>query len=484
MGVDLSAQHRDPDGEPPHQENRSLGGARVERATEREVEGRDEPARDAEPNDRVIAFCDERAIEFSERERNFGIYVLGKTGSGKTVALTNSALLDIAAGKAVIFFDPHGDAARSLMTNIPKRRAEKVCYLDLSVMNSLAWNPLADVQPHRTALAAINLTDALKDIWPDTWGERLASFLRNGFQLLIEHGHATLRDLPRLYYDKDHRERFTRRIKDAALNDFWNGEYKSYDDRQRREAQGPILNRIGQFLAIPAIRSVVSHQRSTLNIRTAIDKGYIIIVNLSKGTTGHTPSSIFGSLLTSSIKTALMSREDLPEDQRPPLAFYADEFHNYGTIAWAEMLSECRKYGLQLTLAHQFTGQLHKDVLAAVLGNVDTLIVFRVGIEDARLLAPALETGPLMYDRDRAAYIQPENILPHRLTNQPPFSACMRRGTEHCFIETAPPFPSLDRFDRNLQSSRRRFAPPIGGKPGHYQMHTTTGSSPFLKRFS
>src|SRR5439155_17804940 len=138
------------------------------------------------------------------------------------------------------------------------------------------------------------------------------------------------------------------------LNEFWNGEFKSYDDRQRREAQGPILNRIGQFLAIPEIRSVVSHQSSTLKLRTAIDKNYVIIVNLSKGTTGHSPSSIFGSLLASSIKTALMSREDMSEDKRSPLAFYADEFHNYGTIGWAEMLSECRKYGLQLTLAHQF----------------------------------------------------------------------------------------------------------------------------------
>jgi len=458
MGVDPSVLHRDPDGKS-LEETRLLGGMRSERIAEQEEERQNEPARDAELNDHAFAFCGNDAIEFSERERNLGMYVIGKTGSGKTVALENSALLDIAAGKALVFFDPHGDASRSIMASIPRRRAEKICYLDLSNINSIAWNPLSDVPSDKAALAAINLTDALKDIWPDTWGERLASFLRNGFQLLIEHGHATLSDLPRLYYDKEHREKFTQRIKDPALNDFWNGEYKSYDDRQRREAQGPILNRIGQLLAIPQIRSVVSHRRSTLNIKTAIDRGYSIIVNLSKGTTGRTPSSIFGSLLASSIKTALMAREDAPEEERPPLAFYADEFHNYGTLAWAEMLSECRKYGLQLTLAHQFTGQLHKDVLAAVLGNVDTLIVFRVGIEDANLLAPALETGPLMYDRDRLAYIQPENIPPHRLTNQPPFHACIRRGIDHCYIETAPPFPSLDRYSRNVQSSQRRFAP-------------------------
>jgi len=184
MMVDLFVQHRDPDGIFPHQEIRSRGRDRVARSTEREINGRDEPARDAEPNDRAFAFCGADPIELSERERNFGVYVLGKTGSGKTVALTNSALLDIAADKALVFFDPHGDAARSLMESIPKFRAEKSCYLDLSRMNSLAWNPLADVPPHKAALAAINLTDALKDIWPDTWGERLASFLRDGFQLL------------------------------------------------------------------------------------------------------------------------------------------------------------------------------------------------------------------------------------------------------------------------------------------------------------
>jgi hypothetical protein len=196
-----------------------------------------------------------------------------------------------------------------------------------------------------------------------------------------------------------------------------------------------------------------------LNLRTAIDSNYIIVVNLSKGTTGHTPSSIFGSLLASSIKTALMAREDVPEEERPPLAFYADEFHNYGTIAWAEMLSECRKYGLQLVLAHQFTSQLHNDVLGAVLGNVDTLIVFRVGVADAKLLAPALETGEMLYDRDRLAYVHPDAIPPHKLMNQSRFQACMRRGTEHFFIDTAPPFPSRNRYDSNLASSDRRFAP-------------------------
>ncbi len=304
---------------------------------------------------------------------------------------------------------------------------------------------LRQYHEHKAALAAINLTDALKDIWPDTWGERLASFLRNGFQLLIEHGHATLRDLPRIYYDRDHRERFTSRIKDPALNEFWNGEYKSYDDRQRREAQGPILNRIGQFLAIPEIRSVVSHPFSTLKLRTAIDENYIVIVNLSKGTIGHTPSSIFGSLLASSIKTTLMSREDMPEEHRPALAFYADEFHNYGTMAWAEMLSELRKYGLQLTLAHQFADQLHPLVLAAVLGNVDTMMVFRVGIDDAERLHRNFTRNNLP-------------LNPAELAEQQPYHAFLKRGLEHYRIETAAPFPSLDRYEANVRSSLRRFA--------------------------
>lgn len=274
----------------------------------------------------------------------------------------------------------------------------------------------------------------------------LRVFLRNGFQLLIEHGHATLRDLPRIYYDKDHRERFTSRIKDEVLKEFWLGEYRSYDDRQRREAQGPILNRIGQFLAIPEIRSVVSHPFSTLKLRAAIDNGYIIIVNLSKGTIGNTPSSIFGSLLASSIKTALMEREDTPEDERSPLPFYADEFQNYGTIAWAEMLSECRKYGLQLTLAHQFAGQLHPLVLSAVLGNVDAMIVFRVGIDDAERLHKNFTRNNLP-------------LNPAELAEQQPFHAFLKRGLEHYRIETAAAFPSRDRYEQNVRTSLRRFAP-------------------------
>ena len=446
MAVDPFVQHRDPDGNFPHQEIRSRGRNRAERFAEREKFGRAEPARDAEPNDRAFAYCGADPVEISDRERNYGTYVLGKTGSGKTVALCNAALLDIEAGKAVIFFDPHGDAACWLMERIPTCRAEKVCYLDLSRMNSLAWNPLADVAAADAALAAVNLTDALKDIWPETWGERLASFVRNGFHLLIENGHATLRDLPRLYYDKAHRQRFTARIKDPALNEFWNGEYKSYDDRQRREAQGPILNRIGQFLAIPQIRSVVSQARSTLKLRTAIDNHYSIIVNLAKGATGATPSAIFGSLLASSVKTALMSRAELPEDERSYLAFYADEFHTYGTVAWAEMLSECRKYGLQLMLAHQFADQLRDDVLAAVLGNVDTMLIFRCGIREAELLHKNFTRNNLP-------------LNPAELAEQQPFHAFLKRGLEHYRIRTAPPFPTRNRYRPNLQSSQRRFAP-------------------------
>jgi hypothetical protein len=447
MAVDRYVQHRDPDEQFPHQENRSRGRNRIDRFAARENFGRDEPARDAEPNDPpAYAYTEGSPVHLTDDERNRGVYVLGKTGSGKTVAITNAALLDIAAGKSVIFFDPHGDAARGIVARIPERCAEKVCYLDLSRPDSVAWNPLHGIPRRKAALAAINLTDALKDIWPDTWGERLASFLRNGFQLLIEHGHATLRDLPRIYYDKDHRERFTSRIIDPALNEFWNGEYKSYDDRQRREAQGPILNRIGQFLAIPEIRSVVSHPFSTLKLRTAIDNNYLVIVNLSKGTVGNTPSSIFGSLLASSIKTALMAREDVNEELREPVAFYADEFHNYGTIAWTEMLSECRKYGLQLTLAHQYTSQLSAKVLAAVLGNVDTFVIFRTGIDDAGLLHRNFTRNNLP-------------LNPAELAEQLPYHAFLKRGIEHYRIETAAPFPSLDRYDLNVRASLRRFAP-------------------------
>lgn len=446
MEVDLYVQHRDPGEAVPHQEPRLHGRGRDERLAEREEIGRNEPARDAELSDPAFATFDYGDVELTERERNYGVYVLGKTGSGKTVALTNLALLDVYAGKALIFFDPHGDAARNLVDRIPRWRAEKVCFLDLSRMNTVAWNPLIGIPLHRAAKAAINLTDALKDIWPDTWGERLASFLRNGFHLLIEHGHATLRDLPRIYYDKEHREKFTARIKDPVLNEFWNGEYKSYDDRQRREAQGPILNRLGQFLAIPEIRSVVSHPYSTLDLRTAIDNEYMLIVNLSKGTIGQTPSSIFGSLLASSIKTALLSREDTPEEQRLPLPFFADEFQNYGTLTWVEMLSELRKYGLQLTLAHQFAHQLQPQVLSAVLGNVDTMIVFRVGIDDANRLHGN-------FTRNN----QPLN--PAELADQEPYRAFLKRGLEHYRIETTPPFPTRKRYQQNASASLRRFAP-------------------------
>ena len=311
-------------------------------------------------------------------------------------------------------------------------------------MNTVAWNPLIGIPLHRAARAAINLTDALKDIWPDTWGERLASFLRNGFQLLIEHGHATLRDLPRIYYDKDHRERFTSRIKDPALNEFWNGEYNSYDDRQRREAQGPILNRIGQFLGDPGNplrrlaplldaqapngdrqqlhrhrQSLERHHRphAELHLRIAprvVDKDGALV---ARGCSGRAP------------RTAPVLRRRISQLRNNRLGRNA---------------LRMRKYGLQLTLAHQFADQLHPLVLSAVLGNVDTMMIFRVGIDDAERL-----------HRNFTRNNQPLN--PAELAEQQPFHAFLKRGLEHYRIETAPAFPSRDRYDANVRSSLRRF---------------------------
>jgi DNA helicase HerA-like ATPase len=443
MTVDSSVLHHDP-GAPP-EELRLRGRIDFASIAARVVMGEEQSARDAEPNDLPIAIHshDHSPIEFTEDERRRHIEIIGKTGQGKSTLLKNLAMRDIRDGKAVVYFDPHGLDAPALIDSIPRHRTEKVCYLDLTdKTHPVAWNPLFGIPLERSAIVAANITEGFRDIFYEAWSERMAWFLRNGLALLIEAGDATLADLPPLYFDERHRKRFVQGAKTDATKQFWLREYPAYPENYRREAPGAIVNRIGQLLAAPPAAAILTQRTSTLDLQTCIDSGYIVIVNLAKGSIGNNAASLFGSLLISQLRNAVMSRADRPNEEYRPVSFLIDEFHSFATLSLAQLLAESRKYNLQLTIAHQYAAQLKPEVQAAILGNVGTIIAFRVGFDDAKVLIGDFDP-----------------YQPAMLTDQTPTHARMKRDLQPCQIQTVPFEPEeRGRYDTVVRASRRRFA--------------------------
>lgn len=374
----------------------------------------------------------EKTLALSDDERAKHLYVIGRSGSGKSTLLYNLAVSDILAGHGVTVIDPHGDLFESIIDTIPPQRTNDVALLDVTDEYIFPFNPLSE----RTALAADNLISAFKAIWHHSWGPRLEWFLHRGVSLLMEKNR-TLIDLPRLYYDKTFRAKITEHIKDPALRDFWHREYPSYNARYREDAMGPILNKVGQFLANPLVRQMLSHHHPPFTISTALQKSQIFLINLSKGHVGEEPANLLGSLILSNIKTAVMARKN------PPMRLYVDEFQSFGTTVFASMLSEARKYNLALTLAHQFTAQIDDEVRSAILGNAGTMFVFRVGVEDARLIAGEFHPLPA-----------------HELADQFPFHAWVKRGAnlDTIHVRTKPPQPPFSgRADVVRKAARMQF---------------------------
>lgn len=383
-------------------------------------------------------------LTLTPQERWRHLYVVGRSGSGKSTLLYNLALSDILAGHGVTVIDPHGDLIEDLLDTIPPERTEDVCYLNVADAQAVGFNPFAHVPPERLPLAASGILSAFKGIWGDvSWGPRLEHFLNFAIALLLERPGSTFLDLPPLFYDKRFRAKMTSDIKDDQIKEFWLREYPSYNDRYREDAQGSILNKARQFIASPHIRRIISQKHPKFEIARAMDTRQIVLVNLCKGLIGSEPAHLLGSLIVSHLKTVALARADRPKEDRTEHRVFVDEFQSLGTTAFADILSEARKYGLSLVLAHQFTQQIHEEVRAAVLGNVGTLIAFRVGVEDARLLKDEFHPLP-----------------PSELSDQFPFYARIKRlNLSHSQIVTQPPQPAYrDRRNSVIAASRRRFS--------------------------
>ncbi|MBI5135593.1 type IV secretion system DNA-binding domain-containing protein [Candidatus Uhrbacteria bacterium] len=317
------------------------------------------------------------------------MYVIGKTGMGKTNLLENLLFNDIMAGHGVGIVDPHGDFAERILDFIPSHRINDVVYMNPSDVNyPLAFNILETVDETHKHLIASGLMGVFKKIWPDVWSARMEYILNNTVLALLDYPGSTLLGINRMLADTNFRKRVIAKINDPVVKSFWVNEFAKYNDRYASEAIAPIQNKVGQFLSTAVIRNIVGQVRSTINVRDIMDSGKIFVMNLAKGRIGEDNSRLLGGMLITKIQLAAMERVDTPEDDRRDFYLYVDEFQNFATESFSNILSEARKYRLSLIVAHQYIEQLDEKVAAAVFGNVGTIISFRVGGADALKLVP------------------------------------------------------------------------------------------------
>jgi hypothetical protein len=327
-------------------------------------------------------------IKAKDRDRH--MYVIGKTGMGKSTLLENMAIQDIRNGEGFAFIDPHGGTADRLLDYIPEHRLKDVVYFaPFDMDHPIAFNVMEDVGYDKRHLVVSGLMATFKKIWVDAWSARMEYILTNTLLALLEYPDATLLGVNRMYTDKEYRKKVVENVKDPVVKDFWTKEFAVYTDRYTQEATPAIQNKVGQFTGNPLIRNIIGQPKSTFNIREMMDQRKILIINLSKGLVGETNMRLLGSMLTTRLFLAAMSRADLSAHaiaKLPHFYFYVDEFQNFANETFAEILSESRKYKLNLIIAHQYVEQMEEEVRNAVFGNVGSTVVFRVGPFDAETL--------------------------------------------------------------------------------------------------
>ncbi|MDO8592441.1 MAG: type IV secretion system DNA-binding domain-containing protein [bacterium] len=353
----------------------------------------------------IAAFAE---ANFRNQHRKFGIktddrrrhmYLIGKTGMGKSTILENMIVDDIRAGKGVMVVDPHGDLAEKIVEYIPASRVNDVIYFNPADMEyPIAFNIVEQVEPHLRHLVASGLIGVFKKLWADSWGPRLEYILRNAILAILDYPGSTLLAVTRMLSDKSFRKKVIEKIQDPVVKSFWVNEFAGYANNFASEAVSPIQNKVGQFLSSSLVRNIVGQVKSSIDLREVMDSGKILIMNLSKGRIGEDNSALLGAMMITKVQLSAMSRVDILEKERHDFYLYIDEFQNFTTDSFANILSEARKYRLNLIMAHQYIEQLGEIVKPAVFGNVGTIIVFRVGATDAEELVK--EFTPVFTEED------------------------------------------------------------------------------------
>jgi len=356
-------------------------------------------------NNEITVFAEttfrNRRIKFGIKtdDRRRHMYLIGKTGMGKSTILENMIVADIRAGRGVAVVDPHGDLAEKVMQYIPAERIKDIVYFNPTDTDfPIAFNIVEAVDIKVRHLVASGLVGVFKKLWADSWGPRLEYILRNAILAVLDYPNSTLLSVIQMLSDKAYRKKVIAEVKDPVVKSFWVKEFASYADKFASEAVSPIQNKVGQFLSSSLIRNIVGQTRSSIDVREVMDEGKILIMNLSKGHIGEDNSALLGAMMITKIQLAAMSRVDIPEKERKDFYLYIDEFQNFSTESFATILSEARKYHLNLIIAHQYMEQLTDEVKAAVFGNVGTLVAFRVGAIDAEELVK--EFTPVFEEED------------------------------------------------------------------------------------
>ena len=383
-------------------------------------------------------------------DRSRHVYIIGQTGAGKSGLLELFALSDIFHNHGYAIIDPHGDFAVNNMRFIPGSRLDDVIYFNpADTAYPLGFNPLEVTNPEQKSNISSEVIGVLKRMFGESWGPRLEYILRYTILALLDRPSTTMLDITRMLTDKKFRKETLEYCKDTVVLQFWNVEFASWNDKFQAEAIAPVLNKVGAFTANPTIRNIIGQPKSTFNIREIMDEGKILLVNLSKGLIGEDNASILGSFLVTKIQLAAMSRSDIPNiADRRPFYLYVDEFQNFATDSFATILSEARKYALNLTVANQYIGQMSETVRDAVFGNVGTMISFRVSADDATILSkqfePQFEPGDLLQMHNR-------HFVMNMVINgekAPAFSATTL---------TLPP-EQIDNTGRIIENTRRNFS--------------------------
>ncbi len=393
-------------------------------------------------------------IKVNDRLRH--IYIIGKTGMGKSTLLENMAAQDIKNGNGMSFIDPHGSAVDALLDYVPENRIDDVIYFSpADTNNPIAFNVMEDVGPEKRHLVAQGLLSSFKKIWgEETFSDRMEHITSNTLLALLEYPGSTMLSIPRMFVDPVFQKKVVANITDLSVKAFWEQEYKSWDDRYRRDAYSAVLNKVGQFTSNPIIRNIVGQPKSSFNFRDILDNKKILLINLSIGQVGESNADLLGSMLTTKIYLAAMSRAELSKSelsQSPPFFLYIDEFQNLANDSFADILSQARKYNLSLTLAHQYIEQMPDTVKAAIFGNVGSLISFRIGPTDAELLEK--EFSPVFYIDDlvNLGFTQIYLRLMIDGVGSAPFSAT-----------TLPPIkiPDVSFREEIIEASRKSFSRP------------------------
>ncbi len=389
-------------------------------------------------------------IKTDDRRRH--IYIVGKTGMGKSALLENMAVQDIQNGNGLAFVDPHGEVAEDLLDFIPESRIKDVVYFNPADIDyPIAFNIMEQVDIEKRHLVSSGLMGVFKKIWPDVWSARMEYILNNCILALLEYPGATLLGVNRMLADPAYRQQVVEKVTDPVIKAYWVQEFAGYDQRYASEATAAIQNKIGQFTSAPLIRNIIGQVHSSINMREIMDNQKILILNLSKGKIGEDASRLLGALLITKLQLAAMSRVDMPEAERKDFYLYVDEFQNFATESFVSILSEARKYRLSLILGHQYIHQMEESVRDAIFGNIGTLISFRVGAEDAEFLekefAPEFTASDLVNLAKYNIYLK---LMIDGLAGRP-FSA-----------ETLPPFEKLKDSNRDkiIEWSRKRYATP------------------------